>query len=265
MSEQNVIEETKGLVDKHSGLTVFQAIDAAMELLMQDGINENEYFDEIPGRSGKSKVLNVHGVRLIASFTTLRIRETKVLETGNEDIITVYAVAGFENERGGYESQVEEAKRYPSKKEGEPGLPNKNALAVAFTRAERNAMLGLMPARYIVQRIQQVTVMKTAQLEEKDHTINARESARERARHLEGIGGNSTEVLDEVKAQVGIDLATWGSVQWVHLEKKIEDEVIKIEEKEPKKEIDTSEEETSEVYDEENVDGSEPEPETEIE
>lgn len=244
-------------MNNDGNLTIYEAIDEAMSHLMDPDINEKLFYDEIPTSQGKQKVLNVHGVRLIASFTKLRIKSTQSKET--DEFVTVKAIAGFEGDEFGYESEVDQPLRYRPKKEGELGALDKDARAKAYTRAERNAMLGLMPARYIVMRIESVTKSKEDAAEQAKLISEARNKARDRAIYLTNIGGDSSVIFTSVKEELGDDEEKWTKENWQHLENMIDKSVYELESDDEDEEEDEVDTESIYESDDENVNDSEPE------
>jgi len=215
---------------------VLESVETFIEMLKPLDIDEKKFYDSFPPiRRGDPpvEVLNVHSVRLYASIVGIGIREgtTKIIkepdlsDVDSDIVIGSYAecpyiLNGYEDiGHRGYYAEITQKTHWPGSKDGNkaPRL-NPNYRETAITRAERNAMLGLMPARYILFRIKQLSQEKAKLLDEKSKIDKARASARMRATMLEENGVPSIGILEEAKKLKGEVIEDWGVEEWRYLE-----------------------------------------------
>ena len=210
-------------------MNVLDLVNEFIDLLRVPGVEEKKFYEVIPGRGndGPTEVLNVHGVRLFAALADISIKEgsTKVVAEPEVDDsgkhtskshITVCSYANINVDSGGtrgYYGEIVQDTHWPGK---EPRA-NPNYRETAFTRAERNALAGLIPGRYIVHRIKILSEEKVAKLKDEEKIAKVRDSARSKAAILETEGIASIDIIEKVKAMKG-DMEDWTAVEWKILE-----------------------------------------------
>lgn len=153
---------------------VLQFVETFIDILRPLDIDEKKFYDTFPPiRRGDPpvEVLNVHSVRLYASITGIGIREgsTKIIkepdlsDVDSDIVIGSYAEAPYfitmdRASTRGYYAEITQKTHWPASQDGKKAARlNPNYRETAITRAERNAMLGLIPARYILFRIKQLS------------------------------------------------------------------------------------------------------------
>jgi len=218
-----------------------QAVDEFIETLRPLYIDETKFYDTFPGNRQSDppvEILNVHSVRLFASIAGIGIKEgsTKVLEEpdlsdpNSEVIISAYAIWLHDSHllaerleetgRGAYAEITQKTHRFP-KGGGDPYI-NPNYRETGFSRAQRNAMLGLIPARYVIQRIKQLTIEKNEVRSMAEKVSKARASAQGKARIVEGYGIASIDTLEKVKSIRGDNIEEWNVTDWNYLESELD-------------------------------------------
>ena len=222
-------------------MELMQAVDKFIDMLRPLDVDETKFYDIFPAirrNDPPVEVLNIHGVRLFAAIAGIGITEgsTKVLQEptleervpGSEIVVCSHANWPYsysgevsrrldtDNNRG-YYAEITQSLFWAAK-EGKDARLNPNYRETAISRAERNAMLGLIPARYLIFMIKQLTKEKQQMLTAMDKTNKARIAARAKAGVLEENGIASIDTLEAVKALKGESIDDWGEPEWRYLE-----------------------------------------------
>lgn len=222
-----------------------EAVDKFIETLRPLYIDESQFYDLIPSRRHNeppAEVLNIHGVRLFASIAGIGIEEdsTKVLvepdleDPKSEIVVCSYASwdqyydtrDGGVSKGRGYYAEISQGTHFPPKKDSGPRV-NPNFRETAISRAARNAMLGLIPSRYLILKIKQLTIEKNEMRSDLDKINQARIAARERASVLEQEGISSSIIFEEVKSIRDSNIEDWGVDDWNFLKFKFEEAIGK--------------------------------------
>jgi len=216
-----------------------------IEFLSPLEIDETKFFDTFPSRNRNEppqEVLNIHGVRLYASIKEIGIKENSCkiliepdLSEGPGNIVVCAEAEDLSTGRR-YYAEVEQQTHYPAKGNGAARL-NPNYRETAITRAERNAMLGLIPARYLVACIKKLSTAKNELRNEEEKIHLARASARRIAKMCEDNGISSKDIFNTVKDELREhDMDAWKEPQWrilkQHLENALKEQAPEPEEEE---------------------------------
>ena len=183
----------------------------------------SEYLYEF-SQGGKTVVdLNAHGIRHLAMMLHVSIEETEVSETSDGKAWLVKARATNVRFGTSYESAVVQAKFYrPKRGETEPRADHQ-ALEKALTRAQRNAMRGLIPTdmikRLILKAVEEGKAKQSAIIQAKN---KCRAEMKRQKESLESLGISPAEVY-EYAVQVNGDPETWGEGTWDELSTAVQD------------------------------------------
>ena len=183
----------------------------------------SEYLYEF-SQGGKTVVdLNAHGVRHLAMMLHISIESTDVQETSDGKGWVVKAKA--KNVRFGtcYESAVFQSKFYGAKRGDAEPRPDHQSLEKAMTRAQRNAIRGLIPTDMIKRLIQKAVAEGQAK---QSAIIQAKDKCRtEMKRQKESLEshGISIAAVYEYTVQVKGDPETWAAEDWNELAAAVQD------------------------------------------
>ena len=154
-------------------MDIFQAIDLAVDKLTEDGIDQTQYFDTIEAKqtsegpphtrpgSEQTHVLNVNAVRLVANIAGISITEVKVLREPKfndegkmvKSEYVVSATAQIRTMNGNTFQERKDTAIFSEPTHLSNGEPNPNFREVAISMAKRNAMRGLIPEKYFLDKL----------------------------------------------------------------------------------------------------------------
>ena len=217
-------------------MLLLEVIDEFIEMLRPLYIDETKFYDTFPASRKNDppvEVLNIHAVRLFAGIAGIGIVEgtTKVMQEPDfeqpdpEIVVCSYASwdmstkfkDGTLHSGRGYYAEVSQKTHWPPRGQDGPRM-NPNYRETAISRAERNAMLGLIPARYVLFRIKELTKEKNQMRSDMEKVNQARVSARAKASILEQGGVSSSTIFEEVKSIRSQEIENWGVEDWNFLE-----------------------------------------------
>lgn len=208
-------------------MNIFKAISQSVNTLSESDIDETRFYETIPGRGGSPDeiVLNIHGIRVLANHANISIIDVKELKQPKYDdkgvmIPSEYVVSATaeiiteDNDTRRDTSIVSQDTHYNA------GRANPNFRETAVTRAKRNAILSLVPARYYLDKIVAITANKVAaKREQSDALALAKGLARSRySAYLELTFKEQAQALwestrEEVLEEYG-DEDQWGADAW---------------------------------------------------
>ena len=124
-----------------------------------------------------------------------------------------------------YYAEIRRETHWPAK-QNSPARLNPNYNELAITCVERNAMRGLIPTRYLVQRIKALTILKESQRSDFEKLERAKTEARELCKVLNDKGYKSTiDLMDKIAKESGVDdFENWTAAHW----KKLSSECTKV-------------------------------------
>ena len=170
--------------------------------------------------AGKNLVtgLDAHGIRHIAAIMNLSITECEIRELPNGTGLLGKATARNLHTGQEYRAHVKQPLKY------ENGRPVRNAYETCNTRACRNALMGLIPYKIILNALEHADLIKKGEETATTPLGKAKTAARNALYNARGkikdYGLNNNEIFEQAKVVYG-DPQDWNVAMWEQFTKDI--------------------------------------------